>query len=191
MEQVFIYTAITGGKDKPREDIKCFTKNICFDRPVIAAKVYKILSHLFIDTDISIWVDGNIKLLIPKEELVAQWLGDADIAVWKHFDRDCIYEEAQAAKGLGGDYTKMIDEQIEEYKNKGFPRHAGLAECNVIIRRHNDKVKAFNEDWWDEILKWSCRDQISFPVVLARHDLKVNFVEGNVRKHDWFEYTPH
>jgi len=191
MERNTIYTAIIGEKDALRDDIKCFTENLGYDRPVMAAKIYKILSHKFIDADVSIWVDGNIKLLISPEELVKEWLGNADMAVWKHPDRDCIYDEAPEAKGLGGDYVKMIDEQIREYGNKGFPKHAGLAECNVIIRRHNNKIKAFNEDWWQEILGWSCRDQLSFPVVLARHNLKVNFIEGNVRKHKHFEYIPH
>ncbi len=190
-ERIEVYTAIIGNKDKPRDDVKCFTENLGYDRPVIAAKIYKILSHEFIDSDISIWVDGNIELLIPPEKLVDDWLKDADLAVWKHPDRDCIYDEAPAAKGLGGDYVKMIDEQIREYGNKGFPRNAGLAECNVIMRRHNNKVKTFNEDWWNEILKWSCRDQLSFPVVHSRHNLKINYIQGNVRNHEWFRYTPH
>ena len=60
-----IYTAIVGGKDPIRTDIKCFTDYDQFRRPVMNAKIFKILSHKFIDTDLSIWVDGNIKLLIP------------------------------------------------------------------------------------------------------------------------------
>lgn len=189
MERITIYTAITGGKDIPRTDIQCFTDYAQFTRPVMNAKIFKILSHQYLDTDISIWVDGNIELLVPKEQLVEEWLRDADMAVWKHFGRDCIFEEAPAAKGLGGEYTWMIDEQIDHYRD--FPKHAGLAECNVIIRRHNTKVNAFNNDWWAEICRWSCRDQISFPVVLSRHDLKVNFIEGNPREHKYFKYVSH
>lgn len=191
--QVEIYTAIVGNKDPIRTDIKCFTENQGFVRPVMAAKIYKILSHRYIHSDISIWVDGNITLLIPLEQLVEEWLGDSDMALWKHFHRDCIYEEAPAAQGLYEDdsYKKEIQEQIDYYRKQGFPEHAGLAECNVIIRRNNEKVRAFNEDWWQEICRWSSRDQISFPVVLARHKLKVNFIEGNPREHKFFKYVPH
>jgi hypothetical protein len=190
-ERIEIYTAITGGKDQPRDDIKCFTDYDKFVKPVMNAKIYKILSHQFIDADISIWVDGNIKLLIPKEQLVKEWLGDADMAVWKHFGRDCIYEEAAAAKGLFEENVvkEDIDKQIEHYRKIGFPQHAGMGECNVIIRRHTPEVIAFNNAWWSEICRWSQRDQLSFPVVLK--DLKVNFIEGNVRNHQWFEYFPH
>lgn len=153
------------------------------------AKIYKVLSHQFIDADISVWLDGNITLLIEPEKFVEEFLGDSDIGVWKHFDRDCVYEEGPAAIGLGGDYTWNIEDQLNHYREKGFPEHAGLAECNVIVRRHTPEVIAFNNAWWAEICRWSCRDQIAFPYVLK--DLKVKFNEGNVRNHPYFQYTAH
>ena len=187
-----IYTAITNGKDTQRTDIKCFTDYDQFRRPVMNAKIFKILSHKFIDTDISVWVDGNIQLLIPEDEFIKEFLGDADIGVWKHFDRDCVYDEAPATIGLGGDYTHKIQEQVDYYHSQGFPEHAGLAECNVIVRRHIDEVKRFNEAWWAEICRWSCRDQIAFPYVLKDFpNLKVKYNQGNVRNHEWFKYCPH
>lgn len=156
------------------------------------AKIYKILPHLFLDTDISIWLDGNIELLIDKEQLVDEYLGNADMMVWKHFDRDCIYDEVPNIIGLGGDRGINVEAQAGYYKSQGFPAHAGLAECNVIIRRHNDKVKYFCNEWWSEICRWSARDQMSFPYVLKNHpNLKVNFINANVRNHTWFNYTPH
>jgi hypothetical protein len=194
-ERITVYTAITGKRDLPRNDITCFGEYDWFKRPVLSAKIYKILPHKFLDTDISIWLDGNIYLLIPPEQLVKEFLGDNEMAVWKHFDRNCIYKEAVAAKGLypeDKEYQVMIDGQIEHYKKIGFPENVGLAECNVIIRKHNKKTERFNEAWWAEICRWGWRDQLSFPVVLSRFkDSRVNFVEGNPRNHEYFKYNPH
>ena len=186
-----IYTAIVGSLDQPRNDITCFGDVGMFKRPVMEAKRYKILSHLFFD-DTTIWVDGNIFPLIPPEQLVDEFLGDADMAVWKHPQRDCIYDEVPNILGLGGDRGHMVEAQSEHYKKMGHPAHWGLGECNVILRRNNEKVRSFCNEWWSEICRWSARDQMSFPYLLRLHpELKVNFIEGNVRNHPYFRYVPH
>jgi hypothetical protein len=124
--------------------------------------------------------------------LVKEWLKDADMALWKHPSRDCIYEEAVQAKGLfhpSETIRRDIDRQIEHYRQIGIPRHIGMAECGVIIRRNKPIVNRFNEAWWAEICCYSQRDQISFPVVLREFpDLKVNFIKGNSRHHEYFNY---
>jgi hypothetical protein len=158
------------------------------------AKIYKILSHKFIEADISVWIDGNVYLMVDENILVDKFLGNNDIAVWKHPHRDCIFDEAIAAKGLYRDQNihKEIDEQIEYYNRNCFPSKFGLAECNLIIRRHNNIVKRFNEAWWAEICRFSFRDQLSFPVVLKEFkNLKVSFINGNVRSHKYFKYVQH
>jgi hypothetical protein len=155
------------------------------------AKIYKILPHLFLDTDISIWVDGNIFLLIEPGKLAEEFLGEADMAVWKHFNRNCIYEEVPHIIGLGGDRGLYVEEQAAHYRAQGHPANWGLGECNVIIRRHNEKVKRFCNAWWAEICRWSARDQMSFPFVLRNSDIKCNFVPGNPREHKYFKYVPH
>ena len=58
------------------------------------AKYFKCNSHK-LDCDISVWIDGSA--VIRTQDFV-QWcldqLGDGDIALIKHPDRDCIYDEA-------------------------------------------------------------------------------------------------
>jgi len=191
-KRIEVYTAITGGKDEQRDDIKVFDSYDRFVRQVLNAKVYKILAHKYIDADYSIWVDGNLYLKTSPEVIVNEFLGENDIAVWKHFGRDCIYDEAEVLFSFGTDVNPDVRRQIETYKSKGFPEHAGLGECNVIVRKHSPKVEAFNNAWWAEICKYSTRDQISFPYVLSKFpDLKVNFVDGNPREHKYFKYNYH
>ena len=189
---MIVYTAICGSKDKPRDDIRVFSTYDKFVSPVMNAKIYKVLPHKFLDDDVTMWVDGNIFLLEPVEKIVEDFLGGADMAVWKHPERDCIFKEAEAAKGLfeNIDIRNSIDEHINHYASMCIPSIT-LAECNVIIRRNTPTVNAFNEAWWAEICRWSFRDQLSFPVVLRNFPINVNYIVGNVRNHKYFKYEPH
>lgn len=192
MEEIIVYTAITGNKDQPRIDILNFGEYDKFKQYVMNAKIYKVLAHQYLDCKYSIWVDGNIILKVPKEKIIEEFLGDNDIAVWKHFARDCIYEESKAIRDYKPNIYQDVEKQVNYYKSKGFPEHYGLGECNVIVRRHTPIVEKFNNYWWSEICRWSSRDQISFPYVISRlPELKVKFVMGDPRKHPYFEYHGH
>lgn len=182
-----IYTAITGRKDEERKDIKVFSDYSEFLNPRMNAKIYKVLSHLYIQEEISVWVDGNIYPIVPEDVLVRKLLGKADMAIFKHPTRTNIYQEAEVCKKLYLDPLTLIDEQIA-YR----PNIDGLYECGVIIRRHTEAVKRLNESWWAEICRYSSRDQLSFPYVLKRFPkIKLKIIEGNVRTHPYFKYIKH
>lgn len=188
-----VYTGICG-YGKNRDGAIVFSGYNKFKREVMNAKIYKLLPHKFLTNSITIWVDGNIWLNVPPQQLVDEFLGDADMALFKHPERYCIYEEAPAAAGLYEDQNikDEIMEQARVYMERGIPRNIGMGECNMLIRRNTPRVNAFNEAWWAETCRWSNRDQLSFPVVLQQFpDLKVNFIDGNVRNHPYFTYKPH
>ena len=189
---IAIYTAITGQKDILRKDIKCFTNYNKFNNQVLNAKIYKILPHKFLNCDVSIWLDGNIYLTVSKEQLVEEFLGDADIAVHKHPDRDDVYDECNIAIKYKGDEDGSIKKHKEYLKNINYPRHEGLYNCGVIIRRHTPEIEKFNKEWWSEICCYSSRDQISFPVVLKQFpSLKINVIEGSPSEHPKKKHHPY
>jgi hypothetical protein len=188
------YTAIVGNIDRPRDDILCFSGYDKFKMDVRNAKIYKILAHQFLDTDISLWLDGNIFLNVTQELVAEELLGDADMGLFKHFARDCIYEEgvASAGKYPKEEIQSEIFDHLDYYKQKKYPFHNGLYECGVLLRRHSKKMEEFNNAWWSEICQHSFRDQISLPYVLSKFpDLKIKITEGNVRKHNFFKYINH
>jgi len=192
MSVIKVYTAIVGDKGTRSDDIECFTDFDKFKLPVFNAKIYKILAHQYIDADISIWLDGNRELAVDKEK-VAEMLGDNDIALFKHFARDCIYTEMPEAMARYRQDEVIIRQSILDqavyYKQKGYPPNNGLYECGMIIRRHNKIMEAFNNAWWAEICRHSNRDQLSFPYVLSKFPkLKVKGIEGNIRNHEYFKY---
>jgi len=200
-EPIIVYTAITNGYDLLRNDILCFTEedftaHRFLPEPNLNSLIFKILPHKFFYSDVSIYVDGNIYLQVEPEILVKEFLGKADIATWKHPYRKCVYQEGpyNFVRVIGDKEKekKIILEQLEHYKKIGISENFGLAEPNVIIRRHNKKVARFNEAWWAEICRWSYRDQISFTIIAREFpDLKINLIDGNVRHHPYFKYISH
>lgn len=187
-----VYTSISNEKDNWRGDILClpaFKGDGLFSNKVYSSKIYKILSHKFFKDDITFWIDGNIFLLKEPEELVQEWLGEADMAVFEHNHHWTIYQEVDVIRKMFKSRPWIYEEakdQIKEYPDMK------LSMCGLIIRRNNDRVNAFNEAWWSEICVHGQRDQLSFPVVLKRFpELKVNYIEGNIKNHPYLRYEPH
>jgi len=180
--------------DIPRDDILCFTDYNRFTNPERNSRIYFVLPHKFIDCDISILVSCEVKVKVPYEQLVKEWLGNADIAIFKHPWRDCVHEEIKAAecRMKRADELAILREQGDYYKRIGVPEHLGLCETAIIIRRHTPKVNHFCESWWAEMCRWSYRDQCSFNKVLMEYpDIKVKYIEPDVRVHPYTEIGNH
>jgi len=211
----YVYTAITNKKDTLKENqntkgakFVAFTdfpfeskvwerRPVCneYPDPVRNAKKHKILPHIYFpDAEYSLWIDGSITLKVPLEELIHKFLQNTDIAMFPHPYRDCLYDEAMACITFGLDDPDVIDSQINRYNLEGYLPHRGLFEATVILRRHTNEIRAFNETWWDEIQWGSRRDQISLPYVLHKTATDITTMEGFV--HDeggnkYFDYERH
>ncbi|MFA6159983.1 MAG: glycosyltransferase domain-containing protein [Parcubacteria group bacterium] len=156
----------------------------------INSRIYKIMPHMFFDSEYSIWMDGNVKLKVPAKEVIDKFLKDKDIALWKHKNRDCIYAEAQACYAQNKDTSEALGEQVKAYKKLGIPAHSGLYAATVIIRRHTRRINELNEKWWAHYTRYSKRDQISFPVVFPKEE--INCIEdGEMWKNKYFERINH
>jgi hypothetical protein len=189
MDSCLTYTSIYGDKDKPRDDIRVFNEYNKFQSPVLNAKIYKVLAHKFLDTDISIWLDGNIYPLVSEDKMIKEWLGDADMAVFEHNHHWTIHKEVEVIRKMFKSRPWIYEEAKEQVKN--YP-DLPLSMCGMIIRRHTPLVERFNEAWWAEICVGGQRDQLSFPVVLKRFkDLKVNYIKGNIKNHPYLRYEEH
>jgi hypothetical protein len=186
-----IYSAITGNKDKERYDnIPCFGNQISlFKDECRNAKVYKILSHHFVLNSWSIWIDGNITLKHPPE-VYLDMLEDKEIGVFKHFERNCIYDEGLACQLLKKDDSITIERQMEKYRSEEFPRNYGLGCCNIIVRKHTPKICLLNNMWWSEICVFSRRDQLSFPYIF-RDNIKYFTYKGVYRDNEYYRIDEH
>ncbi len=172
-----VYTSVTDGKDNIADKTAINFTYDKFKNERRNSRIAKMLPHLYFASEFSIYIDGNIRLLKSPEELIAIHLKDHDIAVYKHPTRDCLYDEATKCAMKKLDDPELIIEQVKAYEDTDFPKHVGLAECGIIFRRHTDKVREFNEAWWAEYCRYSCRDQISFMYALNKVGLPCNMID--------------
>ena len=164
--KIKVYSSITDNVDPIRTDVQLFSDYDRFKEPRLNAKIYKILPHLFFDTGWSIWVDGNVLLHKSPEEYVNMVKKSGfEIGVFRHPRRNCIYVEAELCGRRNLDDPKIIEAQMQRYRQGGYKENAGLAWCGLIIRKHTANINRLNEKWWAEICTGSVRDQISFPYV--------------------------
>ena len=172
------------------------------------AKRFKILPHRFLkDYEISIYIDGNFVVKNDINILVDDKLNDCNTAFYDHKQckldpRNCIYEEAAAIKWLyeinqspnkvPKDNLDIIQKQINKYSQLGFPQNIGLISGGVILRRHNEKdcIQTM-EDWWSEIKYHSKRDQLSFNYVAWKNKFKFNYLDGDIRDNNYFNFMKH
>lgn len=160
----------------------------------IIAKYYKCNPHeILADYDYVIWIDGSaqiknqdfIKTLVKK-------LGRKELMVFKHPERDNIYDEAEFCK----DWPKYKDldimGQVQYYKSVGFPDNYGLSAGGMIVRKNKlDSVKKFNEYWWNENLNWTYQDQLSFEYSVWKTEVKLKRLNLNLWDNKLIEFQGH
>lgn len=190
-----IYTCITGKYDTLIEpdvitegfDYICFTDNkelksgsweirlLEGDNELSNVKKQrhiKICPHEFLkEYDLSIWVDGNVRVKGDMNKYIDAYCStNLDVYIPYHPCRDCIYEEMKTCQSINKDTIENMQPQIDRYKSEEYPKHYGLVQSNIIIRRHNRTgcIKLMN-DWWNEVKNGSHRDQLSFNYALWKN----------------------
>jgi len=182
-KDLVVYSAIFGGKDTYKEPppgdyevvlftdakIKASSHVRVVQVPLLGdprrmSRKYKMLPHVhFPNAQYSLWMDGSIEAvkIDPRAELM-KYLEKGDLAAFKHPLRKCIYEEAAAIIEYKLEDPGKIRAQVDRYRLEGYPSDAGLCECGVLFRRHNQEIRKFNEFWNEEYSRASNRDQLSF-----------------------------
>ena len=209
-----VYTCITGEYDEIIEpsyvtsdfDYICFTDNTRLVSNVweirqipeelnelsnVKKQRYmKINPHLYLsEYELSIWVDGNVNVKGDLNELLDEVLTDGySVYIPQHPVRNCIYDEARAVVSMKKDTATNVNQQIDRYKNEGFPKNYGLLQSNIMLRIHNHKdCIRLMETWWDELKDNSHRDQLSFNYALWKNeDIKVVYLDKYIYKSEWF-----
>ena len=214
--RITIYTAIFGPIDgllqplqgKKRKGLRfvCFT-----DQPVaepgiweirsavrtqassrMTARWHKLNAHLALpDTDYSLYMDGTFRLNLDPVCALTWFLGRHSIAMMKHPDRDCIFDEIQACIRYRKDDANILEAQAAAYRAEGYPAQHGLVASGVMLRRHDERTRRSNEAWWQELQAHSQRDQCSFNYVLHRLGLDFHPIPGSIWTNPFFPYTPH
>ena len=197
-----VYTAVFGNYDRVPPvnlewdcDFICFTDNHTLvssgwkilvrklngESPAQANRRYKILTHEYLgDYESSLYVDANIRILLDPNPLFKKYLQHGMIAIPKHQDRNCAYEEAQTCIKRGLVNKAVTKRQMGIYAAEGFPKKFSMTENGIIFRKHNEEaVSGLMRSWWEEYCNGGRRDQLSLPYLIWKQRIDVQeIVEG-------------
>jgi hypothetical protein len=175
----------------------CFTDNPALKSNVWNCRVFdthylppekssrrpKALPHEYLaDYDYSLYMDNicELKRLPNCSDLLEAPDTDYVYRVFKHSTRTVLAEEALAISSLGYDTAENLINQLDTYvQYLPLQLITPLNTCTVLLRQHNHlQVIRHGRMWWEHILNFSKRDQMSFDFCRLQSSLKLNIFEG-------------
>lgn len=207
MKQIAVYTCLVGGYDVLKQplivnenyDYICFSNDIkedfvgvwkimripftCKDKRRLS-RYAKLMPHrVLLDYEYSLYMDANLQIIGDEiYDRVNRCIYTGGM-IWQveHLapPMDCLYQDIKEAYAQGR--VAFVDawKQLKHLKKEGFPRHYGMFENNIILRKHNEPlVKTISEEWWDEYMKFSHRDQFSLMYIYWKNSFMPDLLLG-------------
>ncbi|GAA0156938.1 hypothetical protein LIER_14312 [Lithospermum erythrorhizon] len=150
-------------------------KNLPYTDMRRVGKIPKFLSHrLFPSARYSIWLDSKLRLQLDPLTILELflWRKGFEYAISNHYDRHCVWEEVAQNKKLNKYNHSVIDEQFAFYQADGLRRFdasdpqnllpSNVPEGSLIIRAHTPMSNLFSCLWFNEVERFTPRDQLSF-----------------------------
>lgn len=206
-------TCIYGAYDQPKPHVDhpavsewlCYTDNaelvaddwtviyapLNFANPRLNAKWWK--THLPLGDDGRVlWLDGSVIVIDPGYiDEVIRCLDLAPLAMFRHPDRDCIYDEAYVSSLMTKYIGHDVGAQVEFYRRiYGWPAHAGLWASTTFGARPGE-IADFGAAWFSHNELLTYQDQLSLPVLLERYGITPEPIKGDLWRNDWFRLARH
>ncbi|KAL2893607.1 UDP-glucuronosyltransferase 2B19 [Bienertia sinuspersici] len=150
-------------------------KNLPYTDMRRVGKIPKLLPHrLFPSARYSIWVDSKLRLqrdpLLVLERFL--WREGHEYAIADHYARHCVWEEVARNKVLNKYNHTKLDQQLQFYEADGLKKFnasdpekllpSNVPEASLIIRAHTPMSNLFSCLWFNEVDRFTSRDQLSF-----------------------------
>lgn len=150
-------------------------KNLPYDDMRRVGKIPKLLPHrLFSSARYSIWLDSKLRLQLDPLLILEYflWRKGYEYAISNHYDRHCLWEEVAQNKKLNKYNHTVIDHQFAFYQADGLKRFnasdpnkllpSNVPEGSFIVRAHTPMSNLFSCLWFNEVDRFTPRDQLSF-----------------------------
>ncbi|KFK45142.1 hypothetical protein AALP_AA1G349100 [Arabis alpina] len=150
-------------------------KNLPYADMRRVGKIPKLLPHrLFPSARYSIWLDSKLRLQLDPLLILEYflWRKGHEYAISNHYDRHCLWEEVAQNKKLNKYNHTVINQQFEFYKADGLTRFnasdpfkllpSNVPEGSFIVRAHTPMSNLFSCLWFNEVERFTPRDQLSF-----------------------------
>ncbi|HLG90577.1 MAG TPA: glycosyltransferase domain-containing protein [Candidatus Saccharimonadales bacterium] len=218
-DRIVIYTAVSKGYDDlklpekidPNFDYVCFTDDPSIDGfgvydirpfPVASSDPARTIRYpkthphvLFSDYALAIWLDTSIMITGDINHLIKTFKESGlPLGTTPHPVRVSLDEEYMACVNLMKDDPEIMRRQIETYKKEGF-EVSSFAENGVLLfNLQSKRLQKALDTWWEQIQKFSKRDQLSFGYSMEKWDIKwypISARPNNIRNHPDFVIAPH
>ncbi|KAK1422167.1 hypothetical protein QVD17_25099 [Tagetes erecta] len=150
-------------------------KNLPYTDMRRVGKIPKLLAHrLFQNARYSIWLDSKLRLQLDPLLVLEYflWRKGHEYAISNHYDRHCVWEEVAQNKKLNKYNHTVIDEQFAFYQADGLTKFnptdpqkllpSNVPEGSFIVREHTPMSNLFSCLWFNEVERFTPRDQLSF-----------------------------
>ena len=144
------------------------------------AKIFKILPELFIPGyDMYIYQDPTNNT-VENPKTIYNTLSNAgkSFGVFKHQYRDCVYDESTHIIEAAKDTRSAIENQTACYSSIGMPRNFGLYELPAFVKIASPHTLRLSLAWWEQICKFSSRDQMSLPYIFWKFGEQPHVFDG-------------
>lgn len=131
-------------------------------------RYHKLLPHVVLpEYDESLYIDSNLDITSPFIFDLITARGAVGLLLPYHFSDKCTYEHKDWIISAGKDDVEPIREFSNIMIKSGFPHDWGMTENNCLFRVHsNQRIQRIMEEWWECIVKYCKRDQLSLAFLL-------------------------
>ncbi|MBK4346475.1 glycosyltransferase domain-containing protein [Lacisediminihabitans changchengi] len=141
------------------------------------------------DYDETLWIDNSVRLRATPNLLLDEWLRETDLAIPGHSWRTSVIGEFDAVAADGYDDPSRVYEQLIHYSTivpavlEEVPYWTAL-----LARRRTSEVDAAMQLWWDHLLRYSRRDQLSVNFALRSSEVAVTRMVLDNSSSLWHEW---
>jgi len=135
----------------------------------------KIRLDQYMDYDICLYIDAKFTIRQNLKSFIKDNL-KSDLCLMRHNKRNCAYDEGEFCIKIGKDKKEIIEDQLNIYRNVGFPKQFGLFAPGIMIKRNTEEVNRFMEQWYDQVERYSYRDIISFSYTLWLNPINLSLM---------------
>lgn len=149
----------------------------------------KLLPHIFLpDYEATLYMDGNISPRNGLTRFITSYA--SSFITMKHPIRNCFIKEHYECIRLNKAGDNLIREQLAYNITLGLQPEQGMYQTGVIYRRNEKEVNEFCDIWYEELSKFTHRDQLSIMTAVFKTGFKPKQIDYRYFNQH-FDIKPH
>ncbi len=148
----------------------------------------KALPHeYFPDAEFSLYIDNTVTFRRLPQASDLSTHKSYLFRAFRHATRDTLQQEADAVAMLGYDDIATICNQLDFVASRTtLDSISPLTTATLLLRsHHSDVVRRFGVLWWECLLAFSKRDQLSIDFALQQSGASIEYLPGGTQDNDF------